>query len=36
MKNAYERIAAFLRWIVAALISFIVTLPTLISLGVEI
>lgn len=36
MKNAHEKVAAFLRWIVTALISFIVTLPTLISLGVEI
>lgn len=36
MKNTYERMAAFLRWIVAALISFIVTLPSLVSLGVEI
>lgn len=36
MKNTYERVATFLRWVVAAVISFIVTLPTLISLGVEI
>jgi len=36
MKKTYEKIAAFLRWVVAALLSFIVSLPTLVSLSVEI
>jgi len=36
MKKTYEKIAAFFRWIVAALVSFVVSLPTLVSLSVEI
>lgn len=36
MKKTYEKIAAFLRWVVAALLSLIVSLPMLVSLSVEI
>jgi hypothetical protein len=35
MKNSYEGMKTFLRWIVVGIISFIIALPTLIFLTVD-
>lgn len=35
MKKAYENIARFIRWAVTGMVSFIIALPMLISLGAD-